>query len=752
MISKLIKGRRDGRSSARDALRYGQGLSPNHETGEVLDKALRTRVGSFGLVDDGVYTSRDVEEMRELMELAASEMQANCDLNTRVADNKKIAHFMASFGLDKPSEAVLRDTEDSMLAALGLQNNHFATFFHNDNGYWHLHIVASRIDKTPSHRGNSLWHDKIKRDKVCREVEIRHGLARDNGLHEINERGEVVEIPKAQRIAAREKKQSDKNISDSARQIEKYSGEKTFQSWCNEIRIGDRLKHARSWRDLHAAAAAYGCEVKPKGAGFVIFPTGEKGGIQVSKVGLKNLQARFGVFVPADQGSSKVQPEQQYTPEPTQADTKNLYRNFSAARDSYKSVRLERRSELREQQKQERAALRAKYKTEISNIRAVTTGDDRFVKISVAKMEQAAALAALSATHERERAALFARLNDDGPGHTFRTYLEKQAAQGSAPALAAVEKYAAKDDTAVAHEREDDQLKIVARVAGRENRAVPPLPIKHSVTWLGSVKYDLGADRQIVDDRLSKLIKLNSAAVESPEAIETALRFATAKYGLKLTLSGSNQFQVQAVEIAVKKGLGVRFADPVLDKYRERLEAERAAKFTKPKQQQPQQENKHGNEQRHHKQRTRAEPPAHRRDRLHHLSEGNLVLDTSHDVGLLRQAVPGGVGQQQDGLDRDVQRALGSTSRSGAEQQRVERVDVPAGIYVGKISLDEHVVAQKVGRDERVIHYPLGSFSLEQQAMLRDAVERDRAVQVTVGKSGKINVQAIRSKARSGRS
>ncbi|OFJ47564.1 hypothetical protein BA896_023150 [Janthinobacterium lividum] len=114
-------------------------------------------------MDNGIYANHSIDTMAEVINLAACEMQATCDLNTRVGEDKKIAHFIFSFDQEKPPEAVLRDTEDSMLAALGLSDNHFATFLHNDNGHWHLHMFASRIEKNPPHRGNSLWRDQTQR-------------------------------------------------------------------------------------------------------------------------------------------------------------------------------------------------------------------------------------------------------------------------------------------------------------------------------------------------------------------------------------------------------------------------------------------------------------------------------------------------------------------------------------------------------------------------------------------------------------
>ena len=147
MISKRILERKDGKSSALDALKYGAGVKIDRATGKYLDKSHRTRFGGFGLIEDGVYLDPDIQTMISMVELAGIEMQANCNLNSKVEIKNKIAHFVYSFDQFKPGEGVLRDTEDSTLSALDLLENHFTTFLHDENGHWHLHIFASRIEK-----------------------------------------------------------------------------------------------------------------------------------------------------------------------------------------------------------------------------------------------------------------------------------------------------------------------------------------------------------------------------------------------------------------------------------------------------------------------------------------------------------------------------------------------------------------------------------------------------------------------------
>lgn len=571
MISKRIKGRKDGKSSAGDSLRYGEGLKVDRESGELLDKSHRTRLGNFGIVDDGVYSGRDVGEMAEIIDLAAIEMQANCDQNERVGEDKKLAHFVVSFNQDRPSEAVLRDTEDSMLSAMNLDKNHFATFLHDDNGYWHLHIFASRIEKDKQHRGNPLGNDFLKRDKVCREVEARHGLQPDNGMHKLDELGHLVVIPHAERQAKREAKPAE--ISDRARTKEIYSGEKSFQTWVNEIRLGDRLKHAKSWIDLHSAAAAYGCEVKEKGAGFVICPTGQKGGVSLSKIGLTKLPAKFGAFQQAAP-SQQVQPEKTYEPGPTQKKGETHYSKWKKSKDGFKSVRTNKINEQREAHANARQVTRLQQKAELVKIRAETPGQNRFAAVSIAKMQHTVAQTALKEQFAQERQALRRELASAGPGNTFLDFLVIEAKKGDNIALGLARRYGVDESTDVLRIREADQLKIVAAIRGKEYRPAPRMNFTHQVQRNGTVVYDFGQGRKVTDSAISKQIQLNDAAAHSPEAIATALTFATTKFGNTLTLTGSAEFQRLAVETAVLKHLGIKFADPALEAYRAKFAAE----------------------------------------------------------------------------------------------------------------------------------------------------------------------------------
>ena len=656
MISKRIAGRKDGRTSASAALRYGEGLTPDRTNGDLLDKSHRTRFGGFGLIDDGVYAGRSRDEMSELVELAAVEMQANCDSNTRVRADKKLAHFVESFNQEKPTESVLRDTEDSMLAALKLTDHHFATFLHNDNGYWHLHMFVSCIEKGPLHRGNPLWHDRIKRDQVCREIEGRHGLARDDGLHRVDDKGQIIEIPREERIAKREAKQAAKptEISERAKTKEIYSGEKSFQTWCNEIRIGDRLKHAQTWKELHTAAAVYGCEVKPKGAGFVICPVDQKGSIQLSKLGLKKLPEKFGVFMPPS-AAQQVQPQAGYVPAPTQAQGASHYTRWQKEKTAFVPVKTAAINAQRADHKEIRSSLRERQKAELKHIRAVTNGPERHAAVSIAKMEHILASTSLTTQFAAERQALHKKLNAEGPGNTFRDFLVVEASKGDNTALGLARKHGVEEATDVLRQREITQLKIVAAVAGKDYLPAIRLPTSHHIERNGTVVYNLGGARTITDSAVSKQVQLNGAAANSPEAVAVALRFSMSKFGHTLTLTGSPEFQRMAVQIAVQRNLPIVFADLALDAFRKSLLAS----------QKQTQEKLHAS--RHHRQQAPRQPPPHLRGRLHDLSARDLVLDTNRDEGVLWPDVQGNMEFHQEGNDNGMQRTAGRPARTDAD-------------------------------------------------------------------------------------
>ena len=452
-----------------------------------------------------------------------------------------------------------------MMSALGLKENLWVSFLHSDNGHFHVHLIASRISKD-GHRLNKLWHDQTIRDRVAREIEIRHHLIRDNGLHRIDEDGQIVEVPKNER----ERRKGLKSIkTDRAQTVEIHAGEKTFQSWAEEMRIGDRLKYAKSWKELHSTAAAYGCAIKQKGAGFMICPIEGKGGMQLSRVGLKGLVARFGPFEPGRERQASA--NAQYEPAPVNPKAASRYEKWRAAKRDFLPFKTEELQRLRSEHKAIRESLRGEQRQELAQLRASIAGADKFAAISLLKMQHAVQMTELATRFKHERTALYQELAEKAPGSTFRDYLIRESRKGDDVALGFVQAHASTHATDLSRKQEAKKLKIIAAIRGEEYLVVRRLQFSHHIEPSGSVVYHLGDDRQITDSALSRRVELNAPAAHDPEAIATALRFAASKFGPELTLTGPEDFQRRAVEIAVKERLGVKFTNPALKAYQDHL-------------------------------------------------------------------------------------------------------------------------------------------------------------------------------------
>ncbi|MDP1952028.1 MAG: LPD7 domain-containing protein, partial [Nitrosomonas sp.] len=380
---------------------------------------------------------------------------------------------------------------------------------------------------------------------------------------------------------------------------------------------------------------------------------------------------------------SQQSPVDNYKPSPADKNAESQYSRWMKAKEAFKPVKTEQLNELREVHKETRKKLRELHKAELAKIRLANKGHEKLAAVSVAKMKQSIEMAVLSEQISAERRDTYKQLKEIGPGSTFRDYLVKEAVNGDDSALAHAQKYGQDESTEVSMKRESDKLGIVATLSGHESKYTTRLPFTHRIERTGTVVFNFGQGRVITDSAISKQVQLNKIAASSPEAIATALQFATAKFGSTLTLNGSQAFQRLAVETSVLKGLGIKFADPALEAYREKIVAEQKLKFTQEKQ----------NASNNRKQQTGRTPPPHRRDRLHDLSDSDLVLDTSGDVMLLREDVPHRVEQLKERPDHGMQRPASGLAGSGTGISQSEVASVPAEpVDVAKILEDWQAV------------------------------------------------------------
>lgn len=97
-------------------------------------------------------------------------------------------------------------------------------------------------------------------------------------------------------------------------------------------------------------------------------------------------------------------------------------------------------------------------------------------------------------------------------------------------------------------------------------------PLSYRVDVRGHVTYQI-AGRDALKDNGRRVEVLQQ---DSADVIEEGLMLAKAKFGKKLTLTGTEEFKRRAVQVAVEKGMQVEFADPALQRLKHELEEAKA--------------------------------------------------------------------------------------------------------------------------------------------------------------------------------
>jgi hypothetical protein len=571
MITKRIADRKDGQSSAASLLRYAEGLKVNPD-GERLDKSLRTRISNFDLVDDVVLVNESIESREQIIALCATEMQANCDMNRRVDPDRKIAHFLVAFAQERPTDEMLDDIEDSMMEKLSLGKNHRSSFLHNDNGHWHLHIAVSRIDRDPPYRANVLRRDFESRDRVCREMELKYGLRRDKGIHRITDAGEIVVDESRSPLAF--------GVGDKAQSMERHAGLLSFQGWCIDTGFAAKMSGAETWKEMHQIAGQFDCRIAARGAGFIVASRGSDTHLaKLSQLGVKLVVKRLGEFQP---NVEVVACTARYAPEPVlrqqgnrtaaSAETNVLWERYKVERDAWNTNKNSLRKRFKADMREERNVLRSRLRDQ----KRLINQDPSLVK---AEKEQLCSRVAMDAAQDeiilRERGkagrvAIEEHAKAISPGDSFRLFLLKMAEAGDERALDASRQYALAEATSLIEQEEAEQRPASGAIGPDDDRIRirhPILDLRRTVLRNGSVIYDLGGGR-VLTDTAQGLIKLSAPAAFDREAVGAGLLLAQKRFGSKLTLHGSLEFQKFAVATAVAQNMGVVFADPKVEAYR----------------------------------------------------------------------------------------------------------------------------------------------------------------------------------------
>ncbi|HEY6326466.1 MAG TPA: relaxase/mobilization nuclease domain-containing protein, partial [Candidatus Cybelea sp.] len=240
------------------------------------------------------------------VETAAIEMEAVALLSKRCRD--PVYHMIIAYAKnERPTrEQVVSDAE-RLLKAIGMERSQYVLAAHKDTDDFHAHVIANRIGADT--KANDLWHERIKRERVCAEIAAERGWTIVLGHHnrDIVQRVEHLYAPPPD---------PQRRLSDGAYRRLHERGELPWQESARPY-VLDAVDRAKGWDDLRQRLRAHGVVVKlvrrgerVQGLAFAEGLDRRAPGCAASRIdarcALRAMESRFGPFTPAREPIAEI--------------------------------------------------------------------------------------------------------------------------------------------------------------------------------------------------------------------------------------------------------------------------------------------------------------------------------------------------------------------------------------------------------------------------------------------------------------
>ena len=447
-------------------------------------------------------------------QLAIHEVEAVQAMNTR-SKKEKSYHLVVSFRPEdeaKLTPEIFREIELEFAKELGFEEHQRHCAVHKNTANIHIHIVYNQIHPVRRTR-HTPFRDFVTRDRLCRQLEIRYGLTRDNG-----------------RDPARASARNDKAIS-----YENRTGQESLFSYAQRHKpvIMNALTTAQIWADCHLAFHKCGLTIQPHGNGLVIRDLEGHHSIKASDLerGLSKgkLEKRFGKFEAKAFDAGQIPPpETTYAVQPVQqgAERDNLYALFN------KEI-AKRRAEMKEVTERERRLyklLNERWNKKWADIKKIPMmRKDRQAVREKFESQKKAELASFRMEIKKLKYAVRARY----PFTCWSQFLQYQARQGNETALVVLRSRKtrataqAQQQYVSANASNDNALAVVTQM--REilsaNLLKPP-DLKYDIDGKGTIIFSLPNGAIIRDSGQGINFSVHSALAK-----DLATQMAQARWG-----------------------------------------------------------------------------------------------------------------------------------------------------------------------------------------------------------------------------
>lgn len=221
----------------------------------------------FGLDEEQyVMTSSGVPCLTNCLtlETAFAEMTAVASQNVRTKN--PVYHFLISWPSEEdPDNDVIFDCAKYAQHSIGMSGHQFVYAIHRDTDNVHVHVAVNRVHPE-TYKTVFPKKDYFVLHKAMRELELKYGFVRDNGLYTFNnEKGKIEpNFPK-----------EEGRIPQKAADMERFAGLESLYTYVRgEPRkaVVAALKNNKlDWEGLHRVLQKYDLEIKEKGRGFAIY-------------------------------------------------------------------------------------------------------------------------------------------------------------------------------------------------------------------------------------------------------------------------------------------------------------------------------------------------------------------------------------------------------------------------------------------------------------------------------------------------
>lgn len=615
-------------------------VPPRRPTGKSSFKKLHSYLSEAIDPDTGEVTERgEVMLSDSLMsaETAAKEMWAVASENGRVKD--PVEHYILSWQEgEEPTKEQWQEAVKHTQEALGWKDHQYMAVSHEDTGNFHVHVMTNKVHPETFKSHTPDWKHKTL-DKCCREIEAKQGWKHSEGLYRWDaDARAAVPVPREEREQRRqenEAKKADRGEAGTGKagKMEQFANVESLQTYAkgepSKALDAVMRREGATWQDVHSALAKHGLEMqKGERGGYTVRAKSEDGTEKHAKAS-DVFRKHFAGKAQRAATESKLgtwEPPAAYVKEVAKvAQRYDQHRETKAPKEWKREP--EKRQERREERAKERATLKAdfnRYKTDYYRDRSKQRQEDtaharaKFKELAAearAKREEirqagmpvglrqvARSIAAAEAVQAREklRAELAEKKQAAQRAMDYRTWLVVQASQGNKAAESQLRGLAYQDrrnasqqarGAAPVVEPHTDKGKpdaerqarpVADPKAAREalERARPAVALRMSWqadTRRGTVDYFVDGQKSFTDrGRQVEFAKQDNKNDE----VEAGLRLAAQKFGA-VNVQGTEAFKAQVVEVAVMRGIDMKFSDPAMVARYEQLKAARAAELAR---------------------------------------------------------------------------------------------------------------------------------------------------------------------------